>query len=907
MDKQLMRHLFALILSIAPTWGATCTLPAGTYATLAATSGVWTGCGALPVAGDIAVISSGADVHITSGESLILGSTASGVGVALTIHGTNSSTYGSLTVDAGGTLTLRGYDANANKLAVVDRYAYFTLHGTLLGEMRASVTGFFQCAGICTLQGTPEAHATVSIPASLVNWNTAATPTGPSGVNNNMSTQPGPYFLGGNVYLWKLTDMWISNAGGTDIGSAADSSVSFSGISCSPACTGADAILTTPVSSLTDVNGAGKYYVDHALGYVYWWQATGPGATVTFSASFKKLTYTSWHIEAISSSDHNQLTADYTDFTYIGPASDAGGVWALYATYKRPDTTLQNFSVRNCIFTYCRRPIGIGNMTGTALDPIHIEDNVFTAVAADDGSGYGGSAVFSRYASTQVSVARNTFTGRGYFYFGYVGPQTAISIKNNVIGSDALVKSSSDATTWPDSVIEENLIRGRGASTVGGYTTWMWAGSSGHPSTLSRNIYLYCYRWANFYNYNIISDNFVDHIVHHGLMSAGTSGVWGTGVTVSGNILVRFTSGAAAPLEATYNIGSLIDGLTVRHNVMDGNQGYSGWDWGDGYDSGGPGPNTSVNVTFSDNLITNNAYGVRRTADTANLRTRNHILQADYNNVYGNSTDFSGWSRFATFTGLANVTGVSLQTPSYSTAFAGKTLTYTYTSPSNISFTWDGGAPVSMIMAANATGTATGTQSTTTLQDTSKAWPTASNDANCPKGGWVVITAGTGVGQVRRITTATANTLTVVPAWTTTPIAADSQYVIYLSQITLTAGNSATIEVGIDARSLPASSQSDTVSMSLHSLSVDPQYVDRTRTLESWDASLGGSGTEESWWARLTANPALIGAALDYLRGGWAVTNPVLRGAASDGTIIGTGDGMFGEKFNEMFSLIWGW
>jgi hypothetical protein len=60
-------------------------------------------------------------------------------------------------------------------------------------------------------------------------------------------------------------------------------------------------------------------------------------------------------------------------------------------------------------------------------------------------------------------------------------------------------------------------------------------------------------------------------------------------------------------------------------------------------------------------------------------------------------------------------------------------------------------------------GTATG-GSTTTLADTSKAWTT-----NVQANRAVTILSGTGAGQVGRIVSNTANTLTISVAWTTAP------------------------------------------------------------------------------------------------------------------------------------------
>lgn len=60
-----------------------------------------------------------------------------------------------------------------------------------------------------------------------------------------------------------------------------------------------------------------------------------------------------------------------------------------------------------------------------------------------------------------------------------------------------------------------------------------------------------------------------------------------------------------------------------------------------------------------------------------------------------------------------------------------------------------------------------------TLQDTDKAW-----GINAHANKAVVITLGTGVGQIRKIASNTADTLTVSSNWVTIP-AADSQYKIY--------------------------------------------------------------------------------------------------------------------------------
>lgn len=76
-------------------------------------------------------------------------------------------------------------------------------------------------------------------------------------------------------------------------------------------------------------------------------------------------------------------------------------------------------------------------------------------------------------------------------------------------------------------------------------------------------------------------------------------------------------------------------------------------------------------------------------------------------------------------------------------------------------------------------GTATGTQTATTLQDTSKVW-TVDQFKNMV----VTITGGTGVGQVRLITANSVDTLTV-GTWTTTPDATSTYQVLISNRLTI--------------------------------------------------------------------------------------------------------------------------
>ena len=80
-----------------------------------------------------------------------------------------------------------------------------------------------------------------------------------------------------------------------------------------------------------------------------------------------------------------------------------------------------------------------------------------------------------------------------------------------------------------------------------------------------------------------------------------------------------------------------------------------------------------------------------------------------------------------------------------------------------------------------------------------------------------------------------------------------------------------------------------------HDVDGDPQFVDHTRSIATWDSSLGGPGTVANALAELAKKNDAAGyntsynipALLTYLRGGFAPTAVALQGAGHDGVDIG--------------------
>lgn len=77
---------------------------------------------------------------------------------------------------------------------------------------------------------------------------------------------------------------------------------------------------------------------------------------------------------------------------------------------------------------------------------------------------------------------------------------------------------------------------------------------------------------------------------------------------------------------------------------------------------------------------------------------------------------------------------------------------------------------------------------------------------------------------------------------------------------------------------------------------IDPQFLAPDRTVETWDASLGGPGTLDHAFAELAKRCGVVGGAdsayaigdlIDYLIDGYRPTNPAFIGTAHDGGTIG--------------------
>jgi hypothetical protein len=316
---------------------------------------------------DKVVVAASHAVTIPSGIAIVVGDNASGIGHGITLNGTNSTTFGELIVAGGGTLTLKGFDRSSNTMALVNRYAKFRLQpgATLLGDIASDGASLIDNRGYFIAEGSSGSHITIGVPSGNRNWNNSvASDTGAAG---------GVWDVTRGIYVKRLANPWVSNAAGTGIGSLGDTSLSL-------ASTGPAGALTTEVATVDDITSAGHFCVDYKLGYI----CAKSASAITFTASYKRLTFFGWMIPSVQNTADHEALFDYCDFTYMG-TSQAINQYAIYLGSKQSAAVAatRRGKVTNCTFAYCQKLIGVLTCTGTAGDPILIEDNTFDGIHGD--------------------------------------------------------------------------------------------------------------------------------------------------------------------------------------------------------------------------------------------------------------------------------------------------------------------------------------------------------------------------------------------------------------------------------------------------------------------------------------------------------------------------------------------
>ena len=840
---------------------------------LASAGSTWVG-GVAPVDGDCIKIPAG--FVVTQDVNRIYGSKAAQTFAGVEILGTSAASFGEFVVNDGVTLTLRGFNNDGSFPGwnmYIHQWGKFSPQpgSTILTDVAADDAGAIANEGIINAVGTAPKPITFDIPAANKNWNTAHTASPANAYT--------PYDRERSIGCVPLGVPCLSNAAGTDIGTFGDSSVSFSAMT--PA-----GLLTTPVASIAALNSAGKYFVDHQGGYVFFYTAQTDGSTCNFTVTAKKLAFISARIRSRQNWDGNQAVFRYTNFVCMG-THGSGAVDGQYKT-NAPGTT-RRFEVTNCLLTYSYGVYMGNGVAGVSGDPVLVEDNEYVGLMANDTTA---AVTIVTGSFPYLSIQRNKLhlTKNDFMNDFFSGGASNMVFRDNVTWTNRLIQKADRSQHWDGADLSGNAVLGRGGIDDTRVITGLQA-TLAAPATLSENLLWRVQRGINCADYNDVQDSVLAHSFHHMLMGQDNLGQGvSPRVRIKRNVVIG-TEGSGA-LETGYNYDNLQDGPEVEHNTL--YKASIALSFGDQSDSNGMQMQTQFKQ--QSNLVVQAGIGVRRIADTTIQGSRVHFAAGDFNNVYGSTTaDFSGtFARFSTPSGLVNCTGVSLFNPSFSAPVSGKTLALVVGSSTSRTLAWDGGTPVELYREA---GTVTAAEANATwpslgyLNDSSKAWPVLQyNNAASPVGAWVLMTSGANAGQVRRVlNNNTGSRLILAYAWTS-PLAIGDTYQLWRSEVVLSnAGATQTISAGIDFRVFPSASQTDAaVAIAFNGKSVDPAFVDPTRGLASWDLSLGGPGTEDGAIARLFADPTLTRTSLlPHIKAGFAPQEPSLATAAHDGTTIG--------------------
>ena len=754
----------------------------------------WVG-GVVPGAGDAAVIANGA--IITVDVNTTVGSKASGVGHAVRINGASAGSFGTLQVASGVTLTLRGVDATSNTLMLINRYGLLRAQpgSTVLGDVPSDFgsciinNGRFEAIG--TSPGVP-GRITFSVPAANVNWGSV------SDTNTKVTSEakiPTTYETGTNVAVAAFGNPLLSNAARTGLGSFGDTSLVIN--SSTPS-------LTTEVASLALVNGAGKYWIDYECGVIYLYSTTFTGLSV--NTTYWKLDkvaadWRGWGIVSYGANSGNTCLLNYCDFSYMGASTAAGKtvnavaassplVWMGHQSAGAAGNSTRLAYLKNSTIRFGFKHLQLNNCTGSPGDPLMIQGNTLGDCSLA-GGGLPDGINFYTSSTSYITIDSNTINTRGQAIdLSLITADCAgVSITNNT-GATGLAFVTGGAIggaitpfprrndyqltprpSSPDLYIGNNSVRGFSGSGLDGRFLVI-SGTSGHPAIVENNWFHHCVRFGHLSgSYTTYRNNRMGIAYHHGWTGTNLDDLYSTDILFDNNLFYcdRGSVGSnstSAAVQAGYNHRCTVNNLQVINNTVDGFL-YGALDFGDIPDANGT--VLLTNAVITNNIIANGKYAFGRYSSATQPNSL-HVLECDYNAVYGQSTGFAGGTngltgskctgfyqgsnKYNRLTGAGrNINGVALFDPSYTTAQAGRSLVYTVNSlGTNHTLSWDGATPVACIYDS---GTSSG-KGYRTLGCTGKS--TWTSNINSIRTKWLWIVSGTGAGQARAIVHVTANT-----------------------------------------------------------------------------------------------------------------------------------------------------
>lgn len=567
--------------------------------------------------------------------------------------------------------------------------------------------------------------------------------------------------------------------------------------------------------------------------------------------------------------------------------------------------------------------IQTSNLAGTASSPIPITNNAFYN-SANAGTYFVGAATGSSY----VDISNNYWDVNNYpittlnANVGSPQDNPHWSVTNNTGNVEVLISSTTSGlgviNTFSDLLFQRNRLMFAGVPYQGAYAgTWQGPGGlAGHPAHFEWNYMYGMERCAFLDQYTVTDHNLCAWAVHHGYVlntgSGGGAGHYFPGLDFEYNLNVekQVTGGSGSFFDMGYNTGYWLDSPIIRNNTSTGNS-EGGISLGDLYDTGVVGLVT--NATILDNLLVGDTdnqgatgFGfAKRQALSQNL-TQSGIAHAGNNILAGpgpaylsavsggspNMTNLS-FNRFTKVTHNGgtlyntdpqrNVTGIVIQNPTY-TSVASGALSLSYNSSSDIAVAWNDGSGFGAAAELNWAGAGATFPITGAVGQSADAqlamagnWGGGDWQTGCPESNYLQIVSGPGAGHVYAIVSCTPGQLTVVPDATNDGVTSGSVAVIVDAETRLySADGTNYVDIGVDPRSLPSSSVSDSgISLALTDYCqsgcaawLDPQIPGtQTNTASSFQWQISNSpvfpiapplqgGSMEQAWTAATYRPA---------------------------------------------------
>lgn len=691
--------------------------------------------------------------------------------------------------------------------------------------------------------------AFVSTPPSYVTWNTSQ--------SNSISALVENYDA---IRTHLEVPGYISNAAGTGPEKKGDSSFVPSGITIkSQLGNGATATSLTRKDRCQTLTTIGDYTLDPISGVMCLW---GGSDKVTLATASTGLAVTGAQVTLGNSSSGagTELLIQNSDIRNLFTTSGGSAVWSLNSynsstANNRLAVTGSNLFNTSAIFQ-------TNSLTGTANSPIPFEGNEINNSMPNAAS-----IINTGTSSSYVSISANYMTMAAVPVVGTnvtsgVPDQPHWSFIGNVGTPSSLITANAHAVTFSDALLSRNRFE---SPTYAGGGVSIVAGISGHPAITEWSTY-YGYRISlKFDSFNEIRYvNFPFSGVHHTIIANdyGNGGpVYFRSVLMHHLLQPGWQGllGGGDFLDFGYQGNFWTDGIQTYNNTVIGAQVgcMSQEDVGDSginMVTGGVMANTICQTAYSGaymftrglmangilgnpQLITglnNSMYGT-----FAGYYTQTATAPPNQNtlllNRYINPLWKSGTTNYNT-DATRGCLGVSIQNPTYATLGSTGSLTCTYTSASNSTFTWNDGTGAGPAVQANWAGA--GTTYTLTglvsgsfygqLAVSGTPWTCGNSGQTdfagnqfyllgCPAGNYVRMLTGAAAGKVYGITCGPITTekcdnghLGVVPDPTADGATSGDTFAILMVDLKLpNSGATQSIEVGLDPRLLPTSTLTD--------------------------------------------------------------------------------------------------